>query len=93
MKKEDLVLILKEGFELGSKKEANDILADIDTAIELLMANLEVGDSVSLGKYIKLEKRQKEATTARNPKTGETINIPAKVVVKLKATAPLKRLV
>ena len=46
---------------------------------------------VDITGFVKLEKVYKEATTARNPQTGESIAVPAKYIPKAKFSSTFKR--
>lgn len=97
MKKEELVLLVKELFELGTKKEAEAKLADFDKLIEAVGEKLESKKKATLGKFISIEKKFVEAKPereGRNPKTGEPITISAKeshIELKIKATNALNK--
>lgn len=58
--------------------------------IERTLAN---GEKVSITGFGTFEAVQKKATTARNPRTGETVQVPAKTVPKFKAGKQLKEIV
>ena len=51
---------------------------------------LKKGDQVSLAGFGTFKSVHRDATTGRNPATGETIKIPAKNVPKFKAAKALK---
>jgi nucleoid DNA-binding protein len=101
MKKEELVVLVKELFELGSKKEAEAKLAEVDTLVEAIAEKLEPKKKVTVGKYLVVEKKHVEAKhtdarVGRNPRTGESLQIPAKDVpahdvVTVKATKALNK--
>jgi len=67
-----------------SKAEAAKI---IDAALEVAVEAVKKGESVQLVGYLSLAPVQKAARQARNPRTGEVVNIPAKKAVKAKAGA------
>lgn len=46
---------------------------------------------VDITGFAKLEKVYKEATTARNPQTGESIAVPSKYIPKAKFSSTFKR--
>jgi integration host factor subunit beta len=91
MKKEELVLLVKELFELGTKVEAEKKLAEVDTLVKAIADKLEVGQKVKVGNFIEVAKVHVDAKTARNPKTGEAIAVPEKIVTKVKATKSLNK--
>jgi DNA-binding protein HU-beta len=57
----------------------------VDTATEALRR----GDDVSLGELGKLKVKRREARPARNPRTGDTVMVGAKNVVKFTASKDL----
>lgn len=74
----------KVGF---SKRETAEI---VDKALDLLKAALAEGDPVLISSFGKFSVREKEARKGRNPKTGETMVLPARKVVTFKASRVLK---
>lgn len=101
MKKEELVLLVKELFELESKKEAEAKLAEFDTLVKAVVDKLEVGQKAKVGSFVEIEKKHveakhKDARVGRNPKTGAPVNIDAKDIpahdlVTVKATKALNK--
>lgn len=71
------------------KKNA-DVKAVIDAAITILTEQLAAGESVTLQGFGSFEIREHAATTARNPRTGEAVSVPAKRVPAFKAAKTLK---
>ena len=49
----------------------------IDAALETIVDAVSKGDTVTIPGFGTFSRRQKDAGTGRNPKTGETIIIPA----------------
>lgn len=83
MKKEELVLLVKELFELGTKVEAEKKLAEIDTLVEAIGEKLESKKKATVGKYLVIEKKHIEAKPAKDGEitrkdkvTGEKIKTP-----------------
>ena len=70
-----------------SKKDANTAVAAFQ---DVITESLKAGDKISLVGFGSFEAVHKSAKTGRNPITGETINIPAKVAPKFKAGKALK---
>ena len=70
-----------------SKKDTGKAL---NAAINAITASLEKGEKVVLPGFGTFEVREKAATTARNPRTGETIQVAAKKAPAFKAGASLK---
>ena len=74
----------------GDKKAAKSFLETFTRIVESEMKKEGEVPLAGLGKF-KVSKRQ--ARTGRNPATGETIQIPAKTVVKFTVAKALKDLV
>ena len=67
-----------------SKAEAAKV---IDAALEAAVEAVKNGENVQLVGYANIVVAQKAAHTAKNPRTGEVVNVPAKKVVKIKPGA------
>ncbi|MFN4325212.1 MAG: HU family DNA-binding protein [Azonexus sp.] len=81
-------LIIKTAQISGVSKK--DVEAVLKTAGDVIGAALvEEGEAVLPG-LGKLVTQQKDARDARNPKTGETIHVPAHKAVKFKVSKGLK---
>ena len=77
--------------ELGlSRKDARVM---VDLLIEELVAPLAIGEYVKLSGSGNFDLRDKKERPGRNPKTGESIPIPARRVVTFRAAIKLKALV
>ena len=78
-------------------QEAGLSKADAKKALEAFLATVEKtlkkGDKISLVGFGSWSVSEKPAREGRNPKTGETIKIAAKKVVKFKAGAELSNAV
>ena len=86
MTKADLITKIAEKSELSKKdseKALNAVIAAITDA-------LTEGDKVQLTGFGTFEVRDRAAKTARNPRTGETIDVPACKVPAFKAGKGLK---
>ena len=92
LKKEVIIEVIQSQTEGQTKKGANEEIKKLDELIVALVEKLEVGDKIKVGEYFTIAKTHKEATTARNPKTGEEIAVLAKDVVVIKATDAGKKL-
>jgi DNA-binding protein HU-beta len=57
----------------------------IDAALEASVAAVKKGEGVQLVGFATVSVANKAARKAKNPRTGEVLNIPAKKVVKIKA--------
>ena len=86
MNKKELVaeMALKSGL---APKEAEKAL---DAFTETVSASLEQGQSVQLVGFGTFEVRQRAARDGKNPRTGETIHMPAARVPAFKAGKGLK---
>lgn len=86
MNKKDLVQKIAETNEL-TKQQAADVL---DTVLDSIGDAIAAGDKVQLLGFGTFEKRERPARTARNPRTGETIEIAAASVPAFKPGKALK---
>lgn len=71
-----------------SKRAANVAL---DTFVESVTSALRKGDRVALVGFGTFTVAKRKARTARNPRTGETIEVPAKRAPKFKPGRDLKK--
>lgn len=86
MTKTDLVNYIAE--EAGLTKV--DAGKALDALIEGVTKSLKKGNKVALTGFCSFEAKKKAAKTGRNPRTGETVKIPARVAVTIKAGSKLK---
>ena len=86
MTKVELVNAVAEKAGL-TKKDADKAVAAVFAAIT---DSLKKGDKVQLIGFGTFEVRARNAKTARNPRTGETMTVPATKVPAFKAGAALK---
>lgn len=86
MNKKDLVQKIAETNEL-TKQQAADVL---DTVLDSIGDAIAAGDKVQLLGFGTFEKRERPARTARNPRTGETIEIAVASVPVFKPGKALK---
>lgn len=93
LKKEQLIQALVDAGKVETKKGASELIDSVDAVIEVASELVEVGQKIAIGKYITLEETHKEASIARNPSNGESIDVPAKDVLKIKKSAQLDKLV
>ena len=89
MTKTEFINAIAEKCEFTKKDAEKALGAVIDTITETL-AN---GDKISLVGFGTFEVRDRAAKDAKNPKTGETIHVPAKKVPAFKAGSGLKNAV
>lgn len=81
MNKTALIARMAEKSELNKKQAEAALSAFIDTVTEAL----KEGDKVQLIGFGTFEVKDHAARTARNPSTGESIQIPAKKIPSFKA--------
>jgi DNA-binding protein HU-beta len=70
-----------------TKKEVSEML---DAIVELAYAETKKTGEFTLPGLGKLQKKRRDARSGRNPATGETIQIPAKTVVKFRLAKAAK---
>lgn len=86
MKKNEIIKAVSDELDMTIKKTA----AVVDTFIEYAKLALQNGDCVDIPKFGKLSVEQRQARMARNPQTGEQMEVPAKKAIKFKASKTLK---
>lgn len=64
--------------------------AALDAVLEALAENVAQGEKVSLPGFGVFERVDRDARTARNPATGESIEVAATKVIKFKPASALK---
>lgn len=77
--------------KLGVTKK--DSLAVIETVFETITEVLAAGDEVSIAKFGKFTTVHRDATTARNPQDGSTVEVAEKNVPKFKFSGVVKEAV
>lgn len=87
MNKADLVSSLSEKTGL-TKTKSNQV---IDSLVETISEALQGGDKVTLVGFGTFTTSQRDARKGRNPKTGESLEIPAKRVAKFKPGTELSK--
>ena len=86
MNKTELVAAVAAKTELTKKDAEKAVAAVLDTVAETLAA----GEKVQLVGFGTFETREREARTAKNPRTGETVEVAASRVPAFKAGKALK---
>ena len=86
MNKRELTTAMKETMGFDTLAEAEKC---IDAFTKTIEAEVKKGTKINLIGFGKFEKVSKAARTARNPKTGEEIQVPAKEVAKFTASKAL----
>ncbi len=74
----------------GTKADSEKAM---DAIIETITKNLKSGEEVSISGLGIFSAKQRAARTARNPRTGEKIQVPAMKVPKFRAAKALKEAV
>lgn len=74
MNKQDIVNKLHE--QNGEMTKAQALLV-VDAVIDIIREGIISGEKVVIPKFGTFEAKPMPARTARNPKTGETVNVPA----------------
>lgn len=87
MNKADLVNSISEKTGL-TKSKTNEV---VDALVSSITEALKNGEKVTLVGFGTFATTKKEARKGRNPKTGETIEIPSKTVAKFKAGSELSK--
>ena len=89
MKKTELIAVIAEQSGLSKKDAEKALTATIDTIIKTVAA----GDKIQLTGFGTFEQRQRNARTGCDPRTGNTIEIPASKVPAFKAGKGFKDIV
>lgn len=84
--KSQLMTLLSEAWGV-SKKDAE---AHYNSLVSLVYKQVDKAGEIALPGLGKLEKKSRAARSGRNPATGETIQIPAKTVLKFRVTKAAK---
>lgn len=71
----------------GTKVQAEQV---VDTVIDTIVGSLKKGEEVSISGLGIFSVKARAARTARNPRTGEAVNVPAMKVPKFRAAKALK---
>ena len=86
MTKTDLVNAMAEKAGLTKADAARALDAMMDSVVE----GLKNDGKVTITGFCTFASKKKEATTARNPRTGEVVPVAAKMAVTIKAGSKLK---
>jgi len=89
MNKNELIAAVAEKCDSNKAQAGEAVEAVLNTVTEALSA----GDEVRILGFGNFAVSQRKATTARNPRTGETVNVPASKAPKFKAGKALKEAV
>lgn len=86
MNKAELVAAIAEKCEM-TKKDAE---LSLNTTLEIIEKQLKKGDKIALVGFGTFDVSKRKAREGRNPRTGETMKIPATKVPRFKAGKALK---
>ena len=86
MNKSEIVAAIADGLEVTRK----DAERAVDTVFKMIGEALADGDKVVISGFGTFEVRTRVAREGRNPRTGETVKIPARTAVTIKAGSKLK---
>jgi DNA-binding protein HU-beta len=86
MNKQGLVEVV-HGIVGGTKVQAEQV---VDTLIDTIVKTLKKGEEVSISGLGIFSVKRRASRTARNPRTGENITVPAMNVPKFRAAKALK---
>ncbi len=89
MTKDELVAKVAE--QSGLKKA--DVQKTLDSMIETIIKTIKLGEKVNITNLGIFKVKEKNARIARNPKTGESIQVPAKKAPKFVPSKNLKEAV
>ena len=89
MTKDELVAKVAE--QSGLKKA--DVQKALDSMIETIITTIKLGEKVNITNLGIFKIKDKKARVARNPKTGESIQVPAKKAPKFIPSKSLKEAV
>ena len=86
MTKKELIKFVADSTE-NTDKDTTEI---VDTFIDYIRHSLVQHEDVVIHGFGKFTTKLRDARTARNPQTGETIEVPAKYALTFKPTSTLK---
>lgn len=86
MNKADIVEAVHTKLQ-GTKVQAEMV---VETVVDSIIGSLKKGDEVSIAGLGIFSVKQRAARTARNPRTGETLQVAAMKVPKFRAAKALK---
>jgi DNA-binding protein HU-beta len=89
MNKQALVEVI-QGVTHGTKSGAEEIM---ESMLDAIMKCLKKGDEVTIAGLGAFSVKPRKARTARNPKTGEAVQVAATRVVKFRVAKALKDIV
>lgn len=87
MKKSELTERVSEKIEILTKKQIETI---IDMIFENMKEALSRGEKIEIRGFGNFKVKQRQARTARNPKTSEILQVPPKRAISFKMSKALK---
>lgn len=91
LKKDELLVIVKDALALESKKEAETFLKEVDVVIEALANKLNPQEKVKIGNYFTVEKVHVDEKEGKC--NGTPYNTPEHDEMTVKKTSALKNLI
>lgn len=88
--KKDIVKTIADKHTDFTQKEIGEILEDF---FDIVRTSVAKGEKISLLKFGTFESKVRAARTARNPQTGEAMEVPTCTVPKFKAASAFKDIV
>ncbi len=86
MTKSELIALLAEQHSVGvGKLTAKDVDDAVNTIINTMVATLAQGNRIEIRGFGSFSLNYRPSRIGRNPKTGETVEVPAKYVPHFKA--------
>ncbi len=86
MTKSEILAALAEASGLKKK----EVVAVVDAQRDLIYSTLKKEGQIKLDGLGVFQLKDRKARVARNPRTGEMVNVPAKKVVKIRVVKALK---
>ncbi len=87
MKKSDLIEKVSAKIEYLTKKQVETI---VDMVFEYMKDKLSKGEKIELRGFGNFKVKERNARIARNPKTGETVEVPPQKSIHFKMSKALK---
>lgn len=91
MNRDQLAAVLADELDITQALAKRALVALFDPRDGIIAEQLSAGESVSITGFGKFEARERAARTARNPATGEDVQVPARLAPAFKAGSTLKK--
>lgn len=62
----------------------------VDAAIKTIIETVKSGDKITIPGFATFDRSERKARTAKNPRTGETVQVPARKVMRVKVSKNLQ---